>query len=52
MIIPKRRSAGLTPAVVKASAGAVEYMPVAKVTNLARLLDELKTHGIWIVGRT
>lgn len=50
VIIPKRRSAGLTPAVVKASAGAVEYMPVAKVTNLARLLDELKTHGIWIVG--
>jgi 23S rRNA (guanosine2251-2'-O)-methyltransferase len=50
VIIPKRRSAGLTPAAVKASAGAVEYMPVAKVTNLARLLDDLKTRGIWIAG--
>jgi len=50
VIIPKRRSAGLTPAVIKASAGAVEYIPVAKVTNLARLLDELKTQGIWIIG--
>lgn len=50
VIIPKRRSVGLTPAAVKASAGAVEYMPVAKVTNLARLLDDLKNQGIWIAG--
>ncbi|NLU36080.1 MAG: 23S rRNA (guanosine(2251)-2'-O)-methyltransferase RlmB [Clostridiales bacterium] len=50
VIIPKHRSAGLTPAVAKASAGAVEYMPVARVTNLARLLDQLKDQGIWVAG--
>src|SRR5690554_5957004 len=50
IIIPKRRSVGLTPAAIKASAGAVEYLPVAKVTNLANLLDDLKTQGIWIAG--
>ncbi|HHY82525.1 MAG TPA: 23S rRNA (guanosine(2251)-2'-O)-methyltransferase RlmB [Clostridiales bacterium] len=50
VIIPKRRSVGLTPAVIKASAGAVEYMPVAKVTNLSRLLEDLKKQGIWIAG--
>jgi 23S rRNA (guanosine2251-2'-O)-methyltransferase len=50
VIIPKRRSVGLTPAAIKASAGAVEYMPVAKVTNIASLLDELKEQGIWVAG--
>lgn len=50
VIIPKRRSVGLTPAAIKASAGAVEYLPVAKVTNLANLLDKLKEHGIWVAG--
>lgn len=48
IIIPKRRNASLTWAVGKASAGAVEYMPVARVGNLASLIDELKEKGIWI----
>lgn len=48
VIIPKRRSAGLTYAVGKASAGAVEYMPVVRVTNLPSLIDKLKELGIWI----
>jgi 23S rRNA (guanosine2251-2'-O)-methyltransferase len=50
VIIPKHRSVGLTPAVIKASTGAVEYMPVAKVTNLVRLIDDLKSQGIWVAG--
>ena len=50
VIIPKRRSVGLTPAAVKASAGAVEYLPVAKVTNLVNTLEELKKLGFWIAG--
>ncbi|MBQ9914442.1 MAG: 23S rRNA (guanosine(2251)-2'-O)-methyltransferase RlmB [Clostridia bacterium] len=48
IIIPKRRNASLTWAVGKASAGAVEYMPVARVGNLASMLDELKEKGIWV----
>ena len=48
IIIPKRRNASLTWAVGKASAGAVEYMPVARVGNLASTLDELKEKGIWV----
>lgn len=48
IIIPKRRNASLTWAVGKASAGAVEYMPVARVGNLATLIDELKEKGIWV----
>lgn len=48
VIIPKRRAVGLTDTVGKASAGAVEYVPVAKVTNLAQTVDELKEKGIWI----
>lgn len=48
VIIPKRRSVGLTYAVGKASAGAVEYVPVARVTNLASTIDELKERGVWI----
>ena len=50
VIIPLHRSVGVTPAVEKASAGAVEYLPIARVTNLARSLQELKRHGYWAVG--
>lgn len=48
VIIPKRRAVGLTPVVVKASAGASEHMRVAKVTNLTRTLIQLKEAGLWI----
>ncbi|MGN1419545.1 MAG: 23S rRNA (guanosine(2251)-2'-O)-methyltransferase RlmB [Acutalibacteraceae bacterium] len=48
IIIPKRRGASLTWAVGKASAGAIEYMPVARVGNLASTIDELKEKGIWV----
>ena len=48
IIIPKRRSVGLTVSVGKASAGAVEYVPVARVTNLADTIDELKKRGVWV----
>lgn len=48
VIIPKRRSAGLTEAVAKTSAGAVEYMPCIKATNLANSIDELKKKGFWV----
>ena len=48
VIIPERRAVGLTPAAVKASAGAVEYVKVARVTNVARLIDELKGQGVWV----
>ena len=48
VIIPKRRSVGLTYAVGKASAGAVEHLPVARVQNLPSLLDELKEKGVWV----
>ena len=50
IIIPKRRSAGLTPAVIKASAGAVEFIPIAKVTNIANTLEDLKKYGLWVAG--
>jgi len=50
VIIPKRRSASLTPTVSKTSAGAVEYVPVARVTNLAQTIDKLKERGIWVAG--
>ncbi|HWO78573.1 MAG TPA: 23S rRNA (guanosine(2251)-2'-O)-methyltransferase RlmB [Bacillus sp. (in: firmicutes)] len=50
IIIPKRRSVGLTATVAKASTGAIEHIPVARVTNLARTIDELKESGVWIVG--
>ena len=49
VIIPKRRAVGLTATVAKASAGALNYTPVAKVTNLGKTIDELKEHGIWFV---
>lgn len=48
VIVPKRRSVGLTWAVGKASAGAVEHLPVARVGNLPALLDQLKERGLWI----
>ena len=48
VIIPKRRSAGLTPTVAKASAGAVEHMAIAKVANISATVDELKKKGLWI----
>jgi len=50
VIIPERRAAGVTGAVAKASAGASEHLPVAKVTNIARTLEDLKQKNIWIVG--
>ncbi len=50
VVLPERRSAEITPAVVNASAGAVEHLLIAQVTNLAQTIAELKSHGIWIVG--
>lgn len=50
VIVPRRRAAGLTYAVGKASAGAVEYVPVARVTNIAATLEDLKKRGLWIYG--
>ena len=50
VIIPKRRSAGLTAVVAKTSAGAVSYLPVARVANLTALLKELKEEGLWVFG--
>ncbi len=49
VIIPKRRAVGLTATVAKASAGAISYTPVAKVTNLAATMEELKKEGLWFV---
>ncbi len=49
VIIPKRRAAGLTATVARTSAGALNYTPVAKVTNLAAVIEELKKRGIWFV---
>ena len=50
VIIPKRRSVGLTAVVGKASAGAVEYIPVARVSNIAAAIRELKERGVWVFG--
>lgn len=50
VIIPKRNSAGVNSIVMKTSAGAAEYTPVAKVTNIANTLDELKDAGLWITA--
>ncbi len=50
VIIPKRRAVGLTETVVKTSAGAIEYTPVCKVTNISKTIQELKDKGLWIVG--
>lgn len=50
VIVPRRRSVGLTSTVYKASAGAVEYVPVARVTNLVETLKDLKERGVWVYG--
>ena len=50
VIIPKRRSAGLTAVVAKTSAGAVSYLPVARVANIPALLEDLKKQGLWVFG--
>lgn len=50
VIIPERRAAGLTDTVARASAGALSHLPVAKVTNLVRTMEELKEAGYWLVG--
>ena len=50
VIIPKRRSVGLTATVAKASAGSVEYMKVARVTNINNAINELKEKGVWVYG--
>lgn len=50
VIIPERRAAGVTGTVTKASAGASEHLPIAKVTNIARTVEELKDRNIWAVG--
>ena len=50
VIIPKRRAIGLTASVSKASAGAIEYVPVARVTNIAQTIEFLKKKNIWVIG--
>jgi len=50
VVIPERRAAPLTEAVARASAGALAHLPVAKVTNLARAMEELKEAGYWLIG--
>ena len=50
IIIPKRRAVGLTATVAKASTGAIEHIPVVRVTNLSRTIDELKERGVWVAG--
>lgn len=50
MVIPERRAAGLTETVARASAGALEHLPVARVTNLARAMEQLKEAGYWLAG--
>ncbi|PLR77918.1 23S rRNA (guanosine(2251)-2'-O)-methyltransferase RlmB [Bacillus sp. V3-13] len=50
IIIPKRRAVGLTATVAKLSTGAIEYVPVVRVTNMAQTIDELKERGVWIAG--
>ena len=50
VFIPERRAVGLTETVAKSSAGATEYVKVAKIPNVNRLIDELKEHNIWVVG--
>jgi 23S rRNA (guanosine2251-2'-O)-methyltransferase len=50
VVIQRRRAVGITPAVVHASAGAVEHLPVAQVTNLVDAIGRLKGHDVWVVG--
>ncbi|RCW63590.1 23S rRNA (guanosine(2251)-2'-O)-methyltransferase RlmB [Saliterribacillus persicus] len=50
VIIPKRRAVGLTATVAKTSAGAIEYVPVVRVTNISQTIEELKSRNVWVVG--
>lgn len=50
IVIPERRATGITATVVKASAGATEYLPIGKVTNISRTIEEIKKQNIWTVG--
>ena len=50
VVLPERRSASVTPAVVRASAGAAEHVQVAQVTNLSRAIEQLKAKGVWLIG--
>ncbi len=50
VILPERRAAGLGPAAAKAAAGALNYLPIARVKNLNRMIDELKKRGVWVIG--
>lgn len=50
VVVPERRSAGLTDTVARASAGALAHLPVARVTNLVRAMEELKAAGYWLIG--
>ena len=50
VIIPRRHAVGITPVVVKASAGAIEYVPVARVSNLNQSMEKLKSSGLWCIG--
>ncbi len=50
VIIPKRRAVGLTSTVAKTSAGAIEYVPVVRVTNIVQTIEKLKEQGVWITG--
>jgi 23S rRNA (guanosine2251-2'-O)-methyltransferase len=50
VVIPERRAAGITGTVVKASAGASEHIPVARVVNIARTIEDLKAANVWVVG--
>src|SRR5947208_15500206 len=50
VIIPERRAAGITPVVAKAAAGALEHIPICRVTNISRTIEELKEKNYWAVG--
>lgn len=50
VVIPERRATGVTATVVKTSAGASEYLPIAKVTNISRAIEEIKSRNVWTVG--
>ena len=50
IVIPERRATGVTATVVKTSAGASEYLPIAKVTNISRSIEQIKSHNIWTIG--
>jgi 23S rRNA (guanosine2251-2'-O)-methyltransferase len=52
IVIPKDRSVGITPVVIKASAGAAAYLPIVRVVNIATTIDALKKEGIWVYGAT